>query len=116
MNKYENSMKLLERALKVSPLGAQTYSKSSRYYPKGNAPAFLEKGKGCYVYDVDGNEFIDFVCGLGPITVGYNIEEVNEAVKAQVDKGITFSLQSPLEVKLAEKLIKIVLIKILKNI
>ena len=117
--KYENSMKLLERALKVSPLGAQTYSKSSRYYPKGNAPAFLEKGNGCYVYDVDGNEFIDFVCGLGPITIGYNIEEVNEAVKTQLDKGITFSLQSPVEVELAEKLTKIVpcaeMVRFVKN-
>lgn len=119
MNKYENSMKLLERALKVTPLGAQTYSKSSRYYPEGNAPAFIEKGQGCYMYDVDGNEFIDFVCGLGPITIGYNIKEVNDAVKNQVDKGITFSLQSPDEVKLAEKLTEIVpcaeMVRFVKN-
>lgn len=119
MSKYENSLKLLERALKVTPLGAQTYSKSSRYYPEGNAPAFIEKGDGCYVYDVDGNQFIDFVCGLGPITIGYNNQKVNEAVKNQIDKGITFSLQSPVEVELAEKLIDIVpcaeMVRFVKN-
>ena len=117
--KYGKSMKLLERALKVTPLGAQTYSKSSRYYPEGNAPAFIEKGNGCYIYDVDGNEFIDFVCGLGPITIGYNNEKVNEAVKNQVDKGLTFSLQCPAEVELAEKLVEIVpcaeMVRFVKN-
>lgn len=119
MKKYENSIKLLERALKVTPLGAQTYSKSSRYYPEGNSPTFLERGEGCYVYDVDGNEFIDFVCGLGPITIGYNIKEVNDAVKNQLDKGITFSLQSPNEIELAEKLVDIVpcaeMVRFVKN-
>lgn len=119
MANYDKSNQLLERAVKVTPLGAQTYSKSYRYYCEGNAPAFIDKGEGCYLFDVDGNKFIDFVCALGPITIGYNNEDINNAVKNQLDKGISFSLQSPLEVELAEKLIDIIpcaeMVRFVKN-
>ena len=94
MKIYTKNNELLQRAKKATPLGAQTYSKSTRYYIEGNCPAFIERGKGCYLYDVDGNKFLDFVCALGPITIGYSDERVNEAVKQQLEKGITFSLQS----------------------
>ena len=116
---YEKSKELLKRALEVTPLAAQTYSKSYRYYPLGNAPSFIEKGEGCYLYDVDGNKFIDFVCALGPITIGYNDKSVNEAVINQLNKGICFSLQGEVEVILAEKLIDIVpcaeMVRFVKN-
>lgn len=119
MDKYEKSKKLLERALNVTPLGAQTYSKSFRYYPQGNAPSFVEKGDGCYLYDVDGNKFIDFVCALGPITIGYNNEKVNNAVINQLNNGICFSLQDELEVLLAERLTEIIpcaeMVRFVKN-
>ena len=119
MSKYEKSNKLLERAVKVTPLGAQTYSKSYRYYCQGDSPAFIDKGEGCYLYDVDGNKFIDFVCALGPITIGYNVKEINDAVKAQLDKGISFSLQAEVEVELAEKIIEIIpcaeMVRFVKN-
>ncbi len=108
MAKYEESNELLKRAVEVTPLGAQTYSKSYRYYCQGDSPAFIEKGEGCYLYDVDGNKFIDFVCALGPITIGYNIDEVNNAVQEQLEKGISFSLQAEVEVELAEKVIEII--------
>ena len=105
--------------MKVTPLGAQTYSKSYRYYCQGDSPAFIEKGEGCYLYDVDGNKFIDFVCALGPITIGYNIEEVNNAIEEQLKKGISFSLQSEVEVELAEKIIDIIpcaeMVRFVKN-
>ena len=58
--------------------------------------------------DVDGNEFIDFVCSLGPITVGYNDDRINEAIKKQLEKGIVFSQPSPISVELAEVLCEIV--------
>ena len=119
MDKYEKSKKLLERAIKVTPLGAQTYSKSFRYYPQGNAPSFVKKGEGCYLYDVDGNKFIDFVCALGPITIGYNNEKVNNAVINQLNNGICYSLQDELEVLLAERLTKIIpcaeMVRFVKN-
>ena len=119
MSKYEKSNELLKRAVKVTPLGAQTYSKSYRYYCQGDSPVFIDKGEGCYLYDVDGNKFIDFVCALGPITIGYNIKEINDAIKKQLDKGISFSLQAEVEVELAEKIIDIIpcaeMVRFVKN-
>ena len=119
MQKFTKSQELLERELKVSPLAAQTFSKSYRYFCNGIAPSFMDHGKGCYVYDVDGNKFIDYMCALGPITVGYNNPKVNKAVIKQVKKFSSGSLQSELEVKLAEKLCKVVpcaeMVRFVKN-
>lgn len=119
MTNYEKSNELLKRAIEVTPLGAQTYSKSYRYYCQGDSPAFIERGEGCYLYDVDGNKFIDFVCALGPITIGYNIKEVNDAIKEQLEKGISFSLQAEVEVELAEKISDIIpcaeMVRFVKN-
>ena len=119
MATYEKSEKLLARELKVSPLAAQTFSKSYRYFCRGVAPSFMDHGQGCYIYDVDGNKFIDYMCALGPVTVGYNIPSVNEAVIKQVNKFASGSLQSELEVELAEKLCEIVpcaeMVRFVKN-
>ena len=119
MSSFCKSEELLERELKVSPLAAQTYSKSYRYFSKGFAPSYMDHGQGCYIYDVDGNEFIDFMCALGPITVGYNEPSVNEAVIKQVSKFASGSLQSELEVELAEKICEIIpcaeMVRFVKN-
>lgn len=119
MKSYEKSAELLKRALLVTPLAAQTYSKSYRYFCEGAAPVFLDRGEGCYVWDVDGNKYIDFICALGPITVGYNNKKVNDAVINQLQKGICFSLSTDLEVKLAEKVTKIIpcaeMVRFVKN-
>ena len=119
MQSFKKSNELLEREVKVSPLAAQTFSKSYRYFCSGIAPSFMDHGEGCYIYDVDGNKFIDYMCALGPITVGYNNPKVNEAVINQVKKFSSGSLQSELEVKLAEKLCQIVpcaeMVRFVKN-
>ena len=120
MNKvFSRSEELLNRELKVSPLASQTYSKSYRYFSRGMAPSYMDHGEGCYVYDVDGNKFIDFMCALGPITVGYNEPSINEAVIRQVNKFASGSLQSELEVLLAEKICKIIpcaeMVRFVKN-
>ncbi|MFZ7133085.1 MAG: aminotransferase class III-fold pyridoxal phosphate-dependent enzyme [Eubacteriales bacterium] len=119
MKKFDKSNEMLVRAKRVTPLGAQTYSKSYRYYCEGNAPAFIDRGEGCYVYDVDGNKYIDFVCALGPITIGYNDKRVNQAVMEQLSKGIIFSQQSEVELLLAEKVTKIIpcaeMVRFVKN-
>ncbi len=116
---YAKSEALLARARKVTPLGSQTYSKSVRYFCEGAAPAFLDRGQGSHVWDVDGNEFVDFMCALGPVTVGYNDPQVNAAVMAQLEKGISFSLATELEVELAEALTRIVpcaeMVRFVKN-
>jgi glutamate-1-semialdehyde aminotransferase/spore coat polysaccharide biosynthesis protein SpsF (cytidylyltransferase family) len=98
----------LERARKVIPGCAQTFSKGYTQYVQGVAPIFLERGKGCRVWDVDGNEYIDYVQGLLPNILGYAHEEVNAAAAAQLAEGHSFSLPHPLEVQLAERLTRLI--------
>lgn len=117
--KFDKSRALLKRALAVTPVGAQTFSKSHRYLSGDCTPYFIDHGKGAYVWDVDGNKFTDFILGLGPITVGYNDPEVNEAVKEQLGRGILFSQSAVKEVELAEKLVEVIpcaeMVRFVKN-
>ena len=99
---------MLERALKAIPLGSQTFSKSKTAYPEGVSPHFIKRGDGSHVWDVDGNEYIDFVNGLASITLGYNDPDVTDAVKAQLEEGTIFSLPHEIEIKVAEKIIEMV--------
>jgi glutamate-1-semialdehyde aminotransferase/spore coat polysaccharide biosynthesis protein SpsF (cytidylyltransferase family) len=98
----------LERAKKVIPSCAQTFSKGYTQYVQGVAPVFLERGKGCRAWDVDGNEYIDYVQGLLPNILGYANDEVNAAAAAQLAEGHSFSLPHSLEVKLAERLTRMI--------
>lgn len=106
--RYVASEKLLERALKAIPLGSQTFSKSMTQFPHGVSPYFAKKAKGAQIWDVDGNEYIDFINGLLSISIGYANDDINNAVKAQLENGVTFSLSHSLEVEVAEKLIDLV--------
>ncbi|HHQ9297317.1 TPA: aminotransferase class III-fold pyridoxal phosphate-dependent enzyme [Legionella pneumophila] len=103
---YEASERFLERALESIPLGSQTFSKSYIQFPKGVSPLFLQRGTGCKVWDLDGNEYTDFVNGLLAVTLGYNDPDVNTSVLKQLQNGVTFSLAHPLETMVAEKLIE----------
>lgn len=103
---YETSEQFLERALKSIPLGSQTFSKSYVQFPKGASPLFLQRGEGCKVWDLDENEYTDFVNGLLAVSLGYNDPDVNKAVLKQLQNGVTFSLAHPLETMVAEKLIE----------
>jgi glutamate-1-semialdehyde 2,1-aminomutase len=105
---YKKSEQLLDRALKSIPLASQTFSKSLTQYPRGVSPFFIEKGYGAKVWDVDGNEYIDFVNSLAAVTLGYCDKEIDEAVHKQMKNGVIFSLPHVLEVEVAEKLIDII--------
>ena len=105
---YKKSDQLLERALRCIPLGSQTFSKSLTQYPRGVSPFFIERGRGSKVWDVDGNEYIDFVNSLAAVTLGYCDEDVDRAVQKQMENGVIFSLPHKLEMEVAEKLIKVV--------
>ena len=107
-DRYKRSRELLERAERVIPLGSQTFSKSRVVYPANAAPLFLSHGKGSRVWDVDGNEYVDFVNGLLPVILGYDDPDVTAAVTAQLRRGITFSLATELEIELAELLCEII--------
>ncbi len=105
---YKKSEQLLDRALKSIPLASQTFSKSLTQYPRGVSPFFIEKGKGARVWDVDGNEYIDFVNSLAAVTLGYCDENIDNAVQQQMKNGVIFSLPHTLEMEVAEKLIEII--------
>lgn len=106
MKKYNNSGELFSKVKQVIPLASQTFSKSYLQYIKGQAPLFITRGKGSHVWDIDGNEYIDFINGLLPVVLGYQYKAVDDAIKKQLKKGIIFSLSSPLEYELAQLLIK----------
>jgi glutamate-1-semialdehyde 2,1-aminomutase len=96
------SDELYARALKVQMPVTQTLAKGPGQFTKGVAPKYLVRGKGSHVWDVDGNEYIDFNAAIGPLSLGYAYPAVDNAIKAQLEDGITFSLMHPLEVELCE--------------
>ena len=93
---------LFERALQVQKPVTQTLAKGPGQFTKGVAPVYIQKGKGAHVWDVDGNEYIDYNAAIGPVSLGYAYPVVDDAIRRQLEDGITFSLMSPLEVELAE--------------
>ena len=101
------SWELYDLAQQVIPLGTQTHSKAPREALRGVEPCYLVRGDGCRVWDADGNEYIDFRNGLGPITLGYRYPAVDEALKAQLESGIVFSYAHPLEVEVAQRLVEV---------
>ncbi len=90
------------RAAGLIPACTQTLAKGPGQYVKGVAPKFLQRGKGSHVWDVDGNEYIDYNMGIGPLSLGYCYGPVDDAIRAQLQDGITFSMMHPLEVEVAE--------------
>jgi glutamate-1-semialdehyde 2,1-aminomutase len=107
-SRYRNSEEQLERARKTIPLGAQTFSKSVTQYPLGVSPYFAERGKGSRLWDVDGNEYIDFINALASVTLGYCDPDVEAAVREQLGKGTIFSLSHRLESEVAEMICQLV--------
>lgn len=106
--KLDRSIEYLARAEKLIPALSQTFSKAPYSYVKGVYPVYLKSGKGSHVRDVDGNEFIDYVLGLGPISLGYCYEPVDRAIVNQLANGISFSMPHYLEVEFSEALQKII--------
>ena len=96
------SDELYARALGLIPAATQTLAKGPGQYIKGVAPKYLQRGKGAYVWDVDGNQFLDYTMGVGPLSLGYCYEAVDAAIRKQLSDGITFSMMDPLEVEVAE--------------
>ncbi|MBX7069479.1 MAG: aminotransferase class III-fold pyridoxal phosphate-dependent enzyme [Microthrixaceae bacterium] len=94
-----------ERAQRVIPLGTQTLSKSPTQFVQGATPIFLQRGRGAHVWDVDGNEYVDYPMALGPVLLGYTDPRVDDAVRDQLRDGITFTLMHPLEVEVAERIV-----------
>lgn len=99
MNK-DQSEKLYIKAKKYFPGGVNSPVRAFRSV--GGTPLFIDKGEGCYIYDADGNKFIDFCCSWGPLILGHAHPEVVEKIYQTVKKGSTFGAPTRLENELAE--------------
>ena len=97
------SATLFERALAVTPGGVNSPVRAFRAV--GGTPRFMTRGSGPYVYDVDGNEYVDLVCSWGPLILGHAHPQVVEAVSAAVARGTSFGTPSLPEVQLAEEIV-----------
>ena len=103
-----NSNNFKERSRKVIPHLTGTFSRAAPSYVEGVFPVYAQSAKGSHFIDVDGNEYIDYLMALGPITLGYNYEPVNQSIISQLKEGILFSLPHPIEVKLSEKICQVI--------
>lgn len=99
MKKLNKSRKLFEEARKLTPGGVHS---SIRFFDP--YPIFISKAKGSKIYDVDGNEYIDYHLAFGPVVLGHGHPGVVNAVKDQLSKGIIYGLSNELEVEVAKKI------------
>jgi glutamate-1-semialdehyde 2,1-aminomutase len=101
-NNFKNSNQFKEQAKKIIPHQTGTFSRAASSYVEGVFPTYIKSGSGSHFTDADGNEYLDYLMGLGPITLGYSYPSVNEAIVNQVNDGILFSLPHTIEVELSE--------------
>ena len=115
---FSESHALQQKAHRLIPGGAHTYSKGDDQFPE-RAPAFIARGRGCHVWDVDGNEFIEYGMGLRAVTLGHAFQPVVDAAYRQMQLGINFTRPAKIEVDLAEALLEIIdgadMVKFAKN-
>jgi len=115
---FSKSRVLQPKAHRLIPGGSHTYAKGDDQFPK-DAPGFIARGKGCHVWDLDGNEFIEYGMGLRAVTLGHGFEPVVEAAYKQMQQGINFSRPAKIEVDLAEAMLGVIdgaaMVKFAKN-
>ena len=101
---FAASKEMHARALRVIPLGTQTFSKAAMSYPE-SYPLYADRGEGPYLIDVDGNRYVDLTSALGANLLGYGYAKVVNAVERQLKAGATLSLPHRLETEVAELLV-----------
>ena len=94
------SEKLFERAVKRIPGGVNSPVRA--YGAIGEAPRFIERAEGCYINDVDGNRYIDYIDSWGPMILGHNFPAIRESVLKACEKGLSFGCATEIEVEMAE--------------
>lgn len=105
--KLDKSMKMYDEAQALSPGGMMGIRRPYNFIP-GEYPIFIERGYAGHIVDVDGNDYIDMLCAYGPIILGYDEKEINDAVCEQMKKGFCFSLVQPIQNALEQRLIKLI--------
>jgi glutamate-1-semialdehyde 2,1-aminomutase len=89
------------------PGGAHTYAKGDDQYPEGMAPV-IERGAGCRVFDIDGNDYVEYGSGLRTNTLGHGFEPVLDAIRGQLGNGVNFARPHRIELEAAERLIDLI--------
>ena len=116
--KFEMSQRLCKEAHTLIPGGAHTYAKCDDQYPDGLAPVIV-RGKGCHVWDVDGNEFIEYGMGLRSVTLGHAYDPIVRAASRQLKKGTNYVRPASIEVECAKEFLGIMtgseMVKFAKN-
>lgn len=111
-------MNYQERLLKVIPGGAHTYSRGYDQHPS-NAPQILSRGKGAYIYDSEGVEYLDYGMALRAVNIGYSEDEIDKAASDQIKNGNNLTLPSMIELEAAELLVDTIesvdMVKFTKN-
>lgn len=102
MRSIAKSEELFRRAQRLLVGGGQGHKRPGKVH--GTYPSYAVRGEGVRFWDADGNEYIDYLCAYGPMLLGYANPVVDDAVKAQIDRGMIFNVHHPLELELAEKL------------
>ncbi len=104
MSRIPKSQELFRRALELIPGGTQLVSRRPTRFAYGVSPIYAASAAGARFRDVDGHEYVDWVSGIGAIILGYADPVVDDAVREQIARGVATSINSPLEVELAEEL------------
>ena len=104
--RYQRSSSLFQSAQKVIPGGVNSPVRA--FKAVGGTPVFVEKAKGAYLYDEDGNRLIDYISSWGPMILGHAFEPVLEAIKTSADRGTSYGMPTELETKIAELAVKMV--------
>jgi len=115
---FSRSREMQSKSHRLIPGGAHTYAKGDDQYPE-QAPGFLARGQGCHVWDVDGNEFIEYGMGLRSVTLGHAFAPIVEAVTRQLQCGANFTRPAAIELESAERLLHLIqgaeMVKFAKN-
>ncbi|GFE60819.1 glutamate-1-semialdehyde 2,1-aminomutase [Geobacter sp. AOG2] len=115
---FDNSDKLRSKAHALIPGGCHTYAKGDDQYPV-HSPGFISKGEGCRVWDLDGNEFIEYGMGLRAVTLGHAYPSVVDAAYRQMLLGNNYTRPSAIEVECAEMMVELIdaadMVKFAKN-
>ena len=97
--RYQRSSTLFKEAQQVIPGGVNSPVRA--FKSVGGTPIFVEKAKGAYLYDVDGNSYLDYISSWGPMILGHAFDPVIEAVKERADQGTSFGIPTELETEIA---------------
>ncbi|MGB1972002.1 MAG: glutamate-1-semialdehyde 2,1-aminomutase [Flavobacteriaceae bacterium] len=104
--KYQRSSALFSAAKKVIPGGVNSPVRA--FKSVGGDPIFVDKAKGAYLFDEDGNRFIDYISSWGPMIIGHAHEDVIEALTRQAKKGTSYGIPTALETEIASLVVSIV--------